>query len=205
MRKDKELIQAYGRMIMERAAEGWACHQLAFMFNQLSGSRSAKVKQMQEEVERTYAKILSHVYRHPKKKPLDDLPLWIGAPDLHVFKNQKSTHVDCNINDGLHFQVIVAFPPWTTRLKSSLSEYISLHQERFVGPTRYLSRLHASDLAETQDYAAEYVLKTIKKLDFGSDDILVLPKSSSEMSRLTNWERRQVKREGALRRLKPAG
>src|SRR5689334_16487298 len=62
----KIFINAYGDMINQYMDQGWDGYLLTFMFNHLKGSPVSVQKQMYEEVERVYAKVLTRIVRKPR-------------------------------------------------------------------------------------------------------------------------------------------
>src|SRR5829696_5658998 len=83
-----EIISSgYGGMARERLEEGWDGYLITFMFKSLRGSRASVIRQMEREVERVYATILTRIIREPRKHPISELPLWIVCPDFPVPKH----------------------------------------------------------------------------------------------------------------------
>jgi hypothetical protein len=80
------IIEAYGEYFEEYIRHGWSGYFLTFMFNQLRGNRDGLLRQMESEVERVYATLLTRVVRDPThEKNKDLLPRWIICPDLDEF------------------------------------------------------------------------------------------------------------------------
>ena len=198
---DKKLIDGYAEMVQERLERGFTPTLLSFMFRELGGSAAGKQQQMRRAVERTYARHLTHIWRRPDAKDLSDLPLWFGTPDRPVFKHFPDHLANIVINDGLHMPMAALTPP-ASRLGTSLEGHIDDHQSRYFPACGLLHRIHATEVTETPDIVVGYVMKSVPRGRCGGDELLVLPRTRSEMGRLTRAER-QAERESqnALRSL----
>ena len=108
-----EIISSgYGGMARERLEEGWDGYLITFMFKSLRGSRVSVIRQMEREVERVYATILTRIIRRSDKHPTFELPRWIVCPDFPVPKHAKKDLRELTINGGLHMQGVALIPPW---------------------------------------------------------------------------------------------
>jgi hypothetical protein len=104
----------------------------------------------------------------------------LAAPDYPVFKHEKKNLAEVRVNDGLHMHAILGMP-----LKSRLKkETISMHVERkrhaYI-KTR-LREVHFVPIEADMDEVTDYALKTIKRGKCRWEDILILPKSPSELA-----------------------
>lgn len=194
--------QCYGQMAQERFAVGWDAFLLTFMFNPLNIGPKRMNQLMQEEVAKTYSKILSRMHRVTRKVDVYHLPLWISAPDFPVAKYQKGSIRDAKTNDGLHFHVIAVVPPENPR-GLDFEAYIKDNPEKFRGHNRYLQNLDIVRITHDPDYVADYVMKSVKRGWVSPDDILILPESHSERPTRTGTERKQAKIDGEARRRYP--
>jgi hypothetical protein len=174
------ISSGYGGMVRERLEEGWDGYLITFMFKSLRGSRDSVIRQMEKEVERVYAGVLKQLFRHPRRVPSLEIPLWIACPDYPVPKHAKKELRYVAVNSGLHFQGVAAMPHGT-RLNCGLDEHFELFQDHYVRPSNPLGRVHAVPISCNPGYVTGYALKSIprRRLDF--DHVLILPRSHSEM------------------------
>ena len=94
------ISSVYGGAVRESLKESWKGYLINFMFKSLRGSRASVIRQMEREVERVYATILTRVVREPRKHPTSELPLWIVCPDFPVPTHSKKTSGKVTINAG---------------------------------------------------------------------------------------------------------
>lgn len=110
---DEIITSGYGTMVTERLEHGWEGYLITLMFNRIRGPQPSVIRQMQREVERVYATVLTRIIRNPRKIPLFGLPLWIVFPDYPVPKHAKMELRDVVLNGGLHLHGIALVPPWS--------------------------------------------------------------------------------------------
>ena len=89
------------------------------------------IRQMQREVERVYATVLTRIIRNPRKIPLFGLPLWIVFPDYPVPKHAKMELRDVVLNGGLHLHGIALFLR-RNRMNCGLDDHFEMAQELYV-------------------------------------------------------------------------
>jgi hypothetical protein len=170
----------YGRMVRERLEEGWDGYLITLMFKSLRGSRASIIRQMEKEVERVYATVLTRIIREPSKSPVAEFPLWIACPDFPVPKHEKTELWDVTINSGLHFHGLALIPPWS-RMNCGLDDHFELSQELYVRAGFSLARVHAVPITSNAGYVTGYALKSIPRRRMDFDHVLILPRSHSEM------------------------
>lgn len=152
------------------------------MFNQLIGSQSAISDQMDREVERLYAMLVTHYVRKPTSpSAVGKLPIWICAPDMPVFKHKQNHLRDVVANDGAHRHAIALTPP-QSRMIVNLDAYIHQEQRYFSGCDKALFRFHAEKIDKTPEKAVGYAIKSVKndRHGRGADGIMILPKTRAE-------------------------
>jgi hypothetical protein len=174
------LIQAHGDWLQQWLNQGWDGYLFTFMFNQLPGSPRAIVHQMHQQIERWYGRLATRTVRKPRSPvwaPL--LPKGIFIPDLPVPKRSKLGIRDVSINDGLHVHGIMV----ATRTRK-LPETLDVHFEENLGTylTKKLRHIDVRRITHRAQYVTEYALKSLKRPTFSEDDILVLPRTLSELS-----------------------
>jgi hypothetical protein len=81
--------------------------------------------------------------------------------------------VNVSLNEGLHYGGIVLAPP-VSRLRCSLDEHF-----RYVSDK--LERIHAEPITNNATYVMDYAAKTYKRGRVSDEDIIILPKSRSEL------------------------
>ncbi|WP_336492182.1 hypothetical protein [Methylobacterium nigriterrae] len=181
MDKNHQIIDEYGEWISERRRNGWDGYFLTFMFNQLRGNRGGRLIQMEKEVERVYATLLTRVVREPThEKSKDQLPRWIICPDLPVPKRERMSLREATVNDGLHLQGIGLFPA-RSRLKEPLDQHFSEHQDLYVKVGGPLRSVAATPIIATPKRMVEYGFKAIPRRTASFDDVLILPRALSEI------------------------
>jgi hypothetical protein len=177
-----ETITAWwSREVEERVKlDGWNAYLVTFMFNHIPGRPATKLKLMQDSVSRFYSKLLTRIVRNPNSiHQLHVRPRMIAAPDYPVFKYEKIGLQQVTVNDGLHMHGILIVP-----LKSRLKEDVISHVQR-KSRLYVKAPLRTIDLKLIEDHTrgvTDYVLKTIKHRKSRWEDVLILPKSRSEMS-----------------------
>jgi hypothetical protein len=173
------LIQAHGTWLQQWLNEGWDGYLFTFMFNQLPGSRRAIVHQMHQQIERWYGMLATRTVRKPRSEVWAKLlPKGIFIPDLPVPKRSKLGIRDVSINDGLHVHGIMV----ATRTRK-LPEALDAHFEENLGTylTKKLRHIDVRRITHSAEYVTEYALKGLKRGTFSEDDILVLPRTLSEL------------------------
>src|SRR6185369_14550322 len=83
---NRQLVDGYTQLVIDRVNDGWSCHLLTALFSQLPGPRNAVIQQMRDELHRVYSTFLTRTHRKPRTASPDELPVLIGAPDLQVYK-----------------------------------------------------------------------------------------------------------------------
>lgn len=180
----KDLTIGYAQLIQQRVQDGWLPHLITFMFSQLPGSPSAVVKQMQDEVERVYATLVTRVVRKPRSpQSADRLPVFVGFADLPVARREKKQLREITLNDGLHYQGILLMPA-QSRLRTGLAFHFMKYHRLYLKDRSRLDRLHVRPIDTDPGYVVRYTLKALENGRLPYDDcVLVLPKSATELLR----------------------
>ena len=180
MMSTQELISGYTDMVFDRLLDDWEPTALAFMFNALRGTPNAIAKQMEDGVVNTYSRALTRVMRD-HRQDVQQLPLWIACPDFPVVKHEKDNFRDIALNGGRHMHGIALTPRSKRRIAGSFADHVDEMQKVYAGPHRPLFRLHAQDISRTPEVAVDYMFKALKTGRADADDIIVLPRSHSEV------------------------
>jgi hypothetical protein len=137
------------------------------------------VHQMHQQLERWYGRLATRTVRKTRS-PIwaPYLPKGIFVPDLPVPKRSKQSLLDVSINDGLHMDGIVVANRWA-RIPETLDVYFEENLGTYV--TSKLRHIDVQRITYRARYVTEYALKSLKRSTFSEDDILVLPRSLSEL------------------------
>ncbi|MBB4114577.1 hypothetical protein FHT80_003928 [Rhizobium sp. BK226] len=181
MSHKQKLINAYLSMVEERIGEGFEGSLLTFMFKDLKGSEAARKARMEDEVNRIYASLLTRFLKDQSKVPLHKWPFFMGCVDWPVHKKVKKAIHGITNNDGMHFGGIYLVPP-KTRTAMNLEDVVDRARPQLMR-SGILTNVHVKPIKDTPRKAAGYVLKSVDRLRIGSDEILILPRHHSEMSK----------------------
>lgn len=181
---NRNLHNAYVQMALERLDLGFVPYLLTLMFNPLPGSPNRVQATMMQEAEWLYGQILTRLHRHPRRMQMVEMPLWIVAPDFPVPKTNKQQLRDVSINDGRHLHAAVLIPPHS-RLELPFNLYLTQNADRYAGSGRWLARIDIRGVYDTPAVAFGYAFKALERGTAGSDDMMVLPRSHSEMPSAT--------------------
>src|SRR3954469_1749008 len=171
----------YGSMVKERLEQGWDGYLISLMFNRVRGSRLNVIRQMEREVERVYATVLTRIIRDPRKVPILALPLWVVCPDYPIPKHAKQDLRYVTVNDGLHMHGIALIPPWN-RMNEQFERHFEMYQELYVRQGYPLHRVHAVPITTDPGYVTAYALKAVQRRRLDFDNVLILPRTHSEMT-----------------------
>jgi hypothetical protein len=173
-------VKAFKEMIERRMVrDGWNGYLLSFMFHPVPGATTTKLQIMGEAVYRFYATFLTRVVRNPNSVfQLTQRPLLIAVPDYPVPKHRKQKLSDVTVNDGLHMHGLLVVP-WDCRLKEDVVTHLQKHDALYrKAPLR---RIDIQPIEEKLGFVVDYVFKSVKKRRVCWDDVILLPKSSSEL------------------------
>jgi len=161
-----------------------SAYYLNFMFGQLPPSMQSKKAIMREEVMRVYATLLTREVRRPRSSSAQgDMPRFFGCPDLPVPKRNKCTKRLTVANEGMHFNGILVL---SNLGRGQLNPELDLPREPYVRSGGHLERVHVTPIEH--DSMASYTFKTVERYGHW-DDILVLPRSRSELANKRLGER----------------
>ena len=176
-------LKAYGQWIEEMVFDGWNAYYVNFMFHHIPGFPRHRFAVMRNEVERVYSTMVTRIVRKPNSlERLDNLPRFIGCEDKPVPKNNKLSLRDVTVNDGSHINGVFLFP-LKSRLRKHPIDLIGDNQKYYIPEGGPLLRIHLTPLHVTLNQAADYTFKAIKRGWVKEEDIIILPKSSTEVTR----------------------
>jgi hypothetical protein len=177
------LIQGYKNWIKDLSHDR-EVYFVTFQFAQLPGSERSALDAMRKEIERFYAVLLTNVIRRPKRASLKDFPTLFAVPDRPVSKRKSTYRFGHTVpNTGTHFHAVLGIPK-VSRLKGSdLVDHIRQNKARYLGNHGKINGIHAQQIEYSRKKGlADYAFKHIKRRSFSLDDVLILPKSQSELS-----------------------
>ena len=91
------------------------------------------------------------------------------------------------INDGHHYHAICLIPP-DSRLRESLEDHIADHQDLYRGKAGLVRELDVRQIATRPGYVTDYSLKSVKRRRVDEAEIIVLPRSRTELKEVRgNW------------------
>lgn len=182
----QELIDGYIQIIEDRVAQGWKPYLVTMTFRPLPGSQRRILDQMLQDAERVYRRVLTRTVRNPRSDALyGKLPIWIVAPDYPVPKSAKKLLKDVVVNGGGHLHAMALDPPWS-RLPDGLDEHFDDRQDLYVGPDYPLAQLQAKPIRTNLLYVGRYGFKAILRGLIDIEDLLLLPRSRTELSPRSN-------------------
>ena len=85
---------------------------------------------------------------------------------------------DVSINNGLHFGGIALTPP-VSRFQSTLDAHFDQDQDKYVNEK--LARIYVEPITWDPGYVTDYAAKSFKRGRVSDEDIVVLPKTLSEL------------------------
>jgi hypothetical protein len=182
--KRLQLIVSFNSMILDRVQAGWQPYFLTYVFRHISGGTSKRTRIMTSEVCRVYSQLLTRIVRDPNAPSYQQLlPYLMASPDLPVPKNGiKASVRELTVNGGLHFHGVLVLPPEDRcRLGRQLLAHLHEKKELYCPTDGPLLRIDARSMSTPM--LADYTLKQIKRGNVAYDDILILPRSRSEISR----------------------
>jgi hypothetical protein len=180
-RTNRQNVEGYTQLVLDRVDNGWTCHLLTALFSQLPGPRSAVIHRMMDELHRVYSTFLTRIHRKPRTASPDELPILIGAADLPVNKRNRDSSPIVLCNDGLHFHSLLLVPP-ATRLGIPVEEHFRTNQVMYLGKQRLIEKLDVRRVADRYERVVDYVFKTVLRGRISYDEgILLLPRARQEL------------------------
>jgi len=170
---------AWDAWIEDHVASGWQPYLMTITFNHLSGSQKTVMSKMKDEIERIYKLTVCNTVRNPKAASAQGkIPMFIGAPDLPVYKKEKARSRQ-SVNDGLHWHIIVLLSPSGRHL--ALDADYARRPACYHGPDRIISRIHIRGVDRDASRVSDYVQKALRNGKLDEDELLILPKARSEL------------------------
>jgi hypothetical protein len=176
----KQLLQAYGQWVHDHMTYGWHGYFLSFMFSQIQDLNTPRIEIMKKHLGWFYGRLAKASVpkaSSPKWSPF--LPKIILAPDLPVFKHSKVQLRDVTINNGLHWHGLVMVHSLAPKLPGNLDVHINENLRKYlVGSIRTIG---VEPITHDPEYVTGYGMKGLKKKHICDDDILIFPRTVSEL------------------------
>ena len=174
-----ECVGGYQKWIQDYIDRGWNPYCMSFMFHELPGNQSSILRQMKREIEQVYSRFVTRFERNPRSPArFQYLPVMILFADFPVFKWAKKSIRDVSINDGLHYGGVVLTPP-VSRFQTTLEAHFGAEQDKYL--SEKLERIHVEPITRNATYVMDYVAKSYKRGRVSDEDIVILPKTPSEL------------------------
>lgn len=173
----KDVIRGYQRWGGDYLERGFSPFMLSFMFRPLGGSEAGQKLQMERAITAFYSSTLTRVVRNPSR---EQMPAWILLADFPVYKHDKISKRAAFQNDGLHVQGWAMLPP-VNRLGGSCYADLLMGHHRGRGLLDRIECVHVKPITETLDVAVSYLLKSLTRHRATFDDVIILPRSYSEV------------------------
>jgi hypothetical protein len=180
------IINAYGLWVTEYLDQGWSGYVITFIFDPLRGSTQGMALQMEKEVERVYAILVTRVVRKPRSDCKRDLiPRWFVCPDYPVPKHRKMDLAEVTVNHGRHMHGIGLMPP-VSRMKEGLDRHFVRNQGLYVRD-RGLLRVHAERITSRPGYVTGYAFKSLRRGRADFADLVILPRPKDQVPVRETW------------------
>jgi hypothetical protein len=113
----------------------------------------------------------------PKWSPF--LPKVALVPDFPVFKYEKQQLRDVTVNNGLHWHELTLVNPLAPKLPGNLDVHINENLRKYrVGSIR---NIDVETITHDPEYVTGYGMKGLKRRSFLEDEILIFPRTVSEL------------------------
>jgi hypothetical protein len=150
------------------------------MFSQIHDSDDSRIEEMKTHLGWFYGRLAKASVpkaSSPKWSPF--LPQLVLAPDLPVFKYEKQKLRDVTINNGLHWHGLVLVNPLAPKLPGNLDVHINENLAKYlVGSVRTIG---VEPITHDPEYVTGNGMKALKRSSFSEDDILIFPRTVSEL------------------------
>jgi len=176
----QQLLQAYGQWVHDHMAYGWHGYLLSFMFSEIHDLNTPRMEIMKKHLGWFYGRLAKASVpkaSSPKWSPF--LPQVVLAPDLPVPKHSKVQLRDVTINSGLHWHGVVLVNPLAPKLPGNLDVHINENLSKYlVGSIRTIG---VEPITHDPVYVTGYGMKGLKRRSFFEDEILIFPRTVSEL------------------------
>jgi hypothetical protein len=188
-----KLIPAFGYWVRQQWNDGWDVSLFTFVFQQLPGSRNAKVDQMFQEITRVYGRLATRTVRKPRSpRWASILPRGVFVVDRPILKKRDRKLPLRHVlpNDGLHVHGLVAAKR-LGRIREPLDQHFRDHMDEYL--IGKIDKIDVVPITNNPSHTTRYGAKGLKRRTFSSDDVLILPKTFDELADKTPQARDPIK------------
>jgi len=177
-------IAGLGDLVATRVGNGFEPYMLSFMFRSHFDDLN-RLGAMRHEIERVYSRFLTECHRNPNSdNNTHNKPILIGCPDWPVFKRRKADRVKADLpGEGAHWGAILLVPPYHRLKHGIVDHFTGAKRSAYIRSDTFLTRIHVEHVTYSIRQSVAYTLKSLQRRRCGIDDILVLPRARSEMTR----------------------
>lgn len=160
-------------------ADWWRPYYINFMFEAIPGPEKVVLARMERALEKFYGRFSTRFDRTPRAiKSQLNIPHFVLVPDKPTWKREKTSLRDVSINaGGLHYNGLM-MTPRRSRFHGCPIDHLKEKQQTYA--RHGISRIHAKPIYGAAGIA-DYACKTVKWNRADQNDILVLPRSVSEL------------------------
>ncbi|MCJ2019440.1 hypothetical protein MKK84_18695 [Methylobacterium sp. E-065] len=185
--RNRQMVEAYSawidNLITEQFWQGWM---VTFMFEEMHLSEAGTKAIMQKEVNAFFRKLCTRFHRKPTSAAAYQvIPRLIGCPDFPVFKHAKEGFRLTAPNHGLHYGSVLIHPLMAysraCRLKEPLDRHVEENKLTYCNKKSRIDRIDLEPIFATPGAATRYTLKALENSRIGMDEVLILPRSRSEL------------------------
>ena len=176
-----EVVDAHADWVRAKVKDGWLPYFMTTMFHQLRGGTVSITHQMRRALESIYSRFVTRVVKDPNSERGSRFsPILIGCPDLPVHKHAKQSIGDFEVNGGLHHHAILLTPA-QSRLKVPADQHFTEQASQYLRQNITVRSLTVMAITDDPGYVTDYSLKGIKSGRISPDDLIILPRTTSEM------------------------
>lgn len=188
-------VDAYLKMLRGRSdTRYWHPFLLTVMFKPITGSSETIQEVMEMSIAKLYSRLLTRTFRRPRNIPTLLMPFWMAVPDWPVPKNRVNSKAYSSINGGRHYHIAVR-QPVESRMDSHFQDFVDNKAEEFLKGIRPIAKLHCIPIdIDEIDKTGSYILKSLSRKRIEESEVLILPKSHSEMpAKGKSWEQEFIR------------
>lgn len=176
----KKLLEQYESwMLKEILRNDCRSYLITFIWKANDYSDDLRKKIMNEDVTAFYSRLLRRAVRKPNSQNgISKRPFFIAATDFPFTKKDKKLRL-VYINNGLHMHAVRVIPK-NTRFNGKLKSHMRANIEHYMKYSR-IHEINIKQIAKDGSFTGGYNLKSIRIGRCSLEDILILPKTTSEI------------------------
>ena len=176
----RRLLESYGQWVHDDMACGWHGYFLSFMFSQIPGSDASRMLEMRKHLGWFYGRLAKASVpkaSSPTWSPF--LPKVIFSPDLPVPKHSKARLKDLTMNNGIHWHGLALINPLAPKFYGPLDVHIRQNLGKYLCGS--IREIGIRPITHRPEYVTGYGMKGLKRSSLSNDDVLIFPRSVSEL------------------------